>query len=376
MTVELEMRSFGMLPNSLPPGHGGACDAAIPKNSIWLQFGPFQFSASQRLLIRDGAPVSIGGRAFDLLVALIERAGQIVGTRQLLDLVWPDVVVEEANLRVCVAGLRKALGEQDGARRYVVNVAGRGYTFVSPVQRVISDNAQVEPASDLRPATTHGRQPPRLLVSRNETLDILARLLGSGRFARIGEESSAAPPLVSATVSAILQETCGLDAACFILSNPFAPIPDGAQPGSSLADGYAGPALRSYLVEHQLLIVIGRCRHLAGTMNSLFERLFRAPSVHFLTIAREAIRANAGILPLPASQGVDIAGATPMIEELRKIGIGAMTYGQWRSEFNAPNGEEVRRLKELEWENERLRQAISDLTLEKLIGRGLSDGSY
>ena len=375
MTVEPAKRAFGALPPaSLQPGRDRASETAIPEDPICFHFGPFQLFPSQRLLVRDGASVSIGGRAFDLLVALIERAGEIVGTRQLYNLVWPDVIVEEANLRVCVAGLRKALGEQNGAARYVVNVAGRGYTFVAAVQRGPSDDARSRLGSPTLPATTPGRLLPRLLISRNATLDILSRLLASDHFARIGEPS-AAPPSVSASVSAILQETRGLDAACFVLSAPDAHGSDDARRGSLSEDGSPGPDLGTYLTGHQMLIFIGRCQHLAGTVNSLFDKLFRAPSVHFLSIGREAIRSDEGELTLPVPRRVDIAAADPMIEELRKIGIGAMTYGQWCSEFRMPEGEEVRRLKELEWENERLRQAVSNLTLEKLIGRGFAHGS-
>ena len=62
-------------------------------------FGPFRLNASERLLEKDGAPVVVGGRTLDLLVALIDRAGTVVCVKDLMALVWPDVIVEEANLR-------------------------------------------------------------------------------------------------------------------------------------------------------------------------------------------------------------------------------------------------------------------------------------
>ena len=76
----------------------------------------------------DGLPVALGARAFDLLVALIERRDRVVPKQKLLDLVWPGLVVEEANLQVQVSTLRKQFGP-----RSIATVPGRGYRFVSPV---------------------------------------------------------------------------------------------------------------------------------------------------------------------------------------------------------------------------------------------------
>lgn len=97
-------------------------------------FGPFRLDRSRRLLEKGGAPVSIGGRALDLLIALVDHAGQIVSGRALMGLVWPGLVVEEANLRVTISALRKVLGDGKDGARYIVNVMGRGYAFVAPLE--------------------------------------------------------------------------------------------------------------------------------------------------------------------------------------------------------------------------------------------------
>src|SRR5882757_6171793 len=100
-----------------------------------IEFGPFRLSPRERLLTRDGAAVNIGGRALDILIALIGQPGQLVSKNELLDHAWPDVTVDEGSLRFHVAALRKALGDgQDGAR-YVTNVPGRGYCFVAPISQ-------------------------------------------------------------------------------------------------------------------------------------------------------------------------------------------------------------------------------------------------
>ena len=98
-------------------------------------FGPFKLSAAERLLKRDREALSIGGRALDLLIVLVERAGQVISHKELIARAWPGVTVEEANLRVHIASLRKVLREGLDGARYISNVAGRGYCFVADVAR-------------------------------------------------------------------------------------------------------------------------------------------------------------------------------------------------------------------------------------------------
>jgi DNA-binding winged helix-turn-helix (wHTH) protein len=75
-----------------------------------ISFGPFHLSASGRLLLRNEMPLDIGSRSLDILIALVERAGEIVGKKELVARVWPDVIVEESSLRTHVARLRKVPG--------------------------------------------------------------------------------------------------------------------------------------------------------------------------------------------------------------------------------------------------------------------------
>src|SRR5262245_8951661 len=95
------------------------------------KFGPFRLFPAERRLLRDDASVSIGSRELDILIALAERRGAVVTKRERFAHVWPDVIVEESSLRVHVAGLRKVLGDGQSQARYIVNVPGRGYSFVA-----------------------------------------------------------------------------------------------------------------------------------------------------------------------------------------------------------------------------------------------------
>ncbi|HWA31121.1 MAG TPA: transcriptional regulator, partial [Rhizomicrobium sp.] len=94
-------------------------------------FEDFELWPKRRLLIRGETPVPIGGRALDLLIALVERAGRVVSKTELFALVWPNMAVEESNLRVHIAAVRKALG---GAQ-FITSVPGRGYSFVADAVR-------------------------------------------------------------------------------------------------------------------------------------------------------------------------------------------------------------------------------------------------
>lgn len=98
-------------------------------------FGPFVMLPAERLLLQAGTPLHIGSRAFDILRTLCEHAGEVVAKELLIDRVWGGLVVEESNLRVHVAALRKALGDGQDGNRYIANVPLRGYSLVAPVTR-------------------------------------------------------------------------------------------------------------------------------------------------------------------------------------------------------------------------------------------------
>lgn len=108
---------------------------SLPTAELAISFGPFRLHPTQRLLLEGGKPLNLGSRALDILIALVERAGQVVGKAELMNRVWPNTFVEGGNLKVHVAALRKALGDGRPGQRYVVNVHGRGYVFVAPVRR-------------------------------------------------------------------------------------------------------------------------------------------------------------------------------------------------------------------------------------------------
>src|SRR6202795_1600271 len=103
---------------------------APPAPPEHYRFGPFDLQPDKRRLLKDGATISLRPRAFDLLASLVARAGHLVTKDELLDQVWPKMVVEEAALHVQVSALRKVLGVDA-----ITTVSGRGYQFTLPVTK-------------------------------------------------------------------------------------------------------------------------------------------------------------------------------------------------------------------------------------------------
>ena len=103
------------------------------------EFGPFRLDEAEHLLLRDGEAVPLTPKAFDLLLALVERHGHLLEKDELLKKVWPDTFVEEANLASNISQLRKALGDGENGQRYIETVPKRGYRFVASVKKVVDD---------------------------------------------------------------------------------------------------------------------------------------------------------------------------------------------------------------------------------------------
>jgi DNA-binding winged helix-turn-helix (wHTH) protein len=109
-----------------------------------ISFGPFRLNPAHRNLEKAGSPIHLGARAFDILIVLVECAGEVVSKKRLMARVWPDVTVDEGNLRFHIAALRRALEDGQSGARYVATIAGRGYCFVAPISRSNANPRLVE----------------------------------------------------------------------------------------------------------------------------------------------------------------------------------------------------------------------------------------
>ena len=121
---------------SNPALRSGGRDAGLTMAGLTdqpLRFGRYSLEVGRRVLLRDGAQVPLGVRAFDLLATLVDGRGRVIGRDELIRRVWPGVQVDENNLGVTMSALRKALQELPGEPRIIQTVAGRGYQFVAPL---------------------------------------------------------------------------------------------------------------------------------------------------------------------------------------------------------------------------------------------------
>jgi DNA-binding winged helix-turn-helix (wHTH) protein len=99
-----------------------------------ISFGVFRLLPTQFLLLEGDNPVPLGSRALEILIVLLERPGELVSKQELMARVWPNIFVEPANLTVHISGLRRMLRDGRDGNRFIVNIPGRGYRFVAPVE--------------------------------------------------------------------------------------------------------------------------------------------------------------------------------------------------------------------------------------------------
>jgi TolB-like protein/DNA-binding winged helix-turn-helix (wHTH) protein/tetratricopeptide (TPR) repeat protein len=118
---------------------------ATPRQApLIYEFGEFRLDALRRVLSSrgDGQPLQVTGKIFDTLLYFVERSGQLLDKRTLMEALWPDVVVEESNLTQTIHTLRRVLGERPDDHRFIVTVPGRGYRFVATVTTTTREEPQ------------------------------------------------------------------------------------------------------------------------------------------------------------------------------------------------------------------------------------------
>jgi len=265
-------------------------------------FGPFRLAPSRRLLLRDGEPVDIGGRAFDMLVALVERPGIVWSKRELIARVWPDVVVEEGSLRFHMTGLRRILGDGEDGSRYISTQVGVGYAFVGAVRRM---SAEAVPAT---PTALHATEPARLMSNAGE-LPTRRRLVGRERDVDRIVARLTAPVLYtiagaggSGKTSIALEVAHRLsDAGRVVRFVDLAQVEDPALVPYAVAGALHIPVqtddpvavVIKHLRDQAIVLLVDNCEHLVDAVSATVERLREgAPDVGVLATSREPLRAH------------------------------------------------------------------------------------
>jgi len=259
-----------------------------------VSFGPFHLFAAERQLKKGDKPVQLGGRALDTLIALVERAGEVITQRELIARVWPDVTVEEANLRGHIANLRKALGDGREDARYIVTVPGRGYCFVAPI------TAAALQSSPPRQATVSDwlhRLPPRLtrVIGRDDTIRVLSAQLMMYRFVSIVGAGGVGKTTVAVSVANALLD--GFNGAVFFID--LATLTDAKLVPTTVARALGlvvqtKDPLRSlpdFIGDRKILLVLDNCEHVIDSAATLAERVVgETPQTHVMTTSREALQ--------------------------------------------------------------------------------------
>ena len=258
-----------------------------------IRFGPFELHPAQQLL-RDGpTPVALGSRAMDILVVLVERAGELVRKDELMALVWPNMFVEETNLRVNVAQLRRALRDGQDGNRYIITDAGRGYRFVAPV--TVSDRGVAAPVAVAAPVD-HLPRPLTNVIGRETIVAALSAQLRQRRFITLVGPGGIGKTTVALAVARELAASYA-DGVAFL---DLAPLSDpGVLPsafatalGLTMSADNLMPGLLAHLKDRRMLLVFDSCEHVIEAAAAMTEDVSSAAAgVHILATSREPLRA-------------------------------------------------------------------------------------
>src|SRR3954470_7575766 len=253
-------------------------------------FGPYRLLAARRLLLEGDKPVRLGSRAFDILAALVERAGEVVGKEELIARAWPGTFVEESNLKIQVSALRRALGDGQGGHRYIVTVPGRGYNFVAPV------SLEAPPPPTIASAGAHNLPlAVTRMIGRDETVAALVSRLSRERLVTIVGPGG----IGKTTVALAVAERVIADYEHGVWLVDLAPLGDPRLVPSTVAtvlklevrSDDPLPWLVAFLADRRMLLVLDSCEHVVDTAAALVaEVLRRAPGVRVLATSREPLR--------------------------------------------------------------------------------------
>ncbi|HEY0858587.1 MAG TPA: tetratricopeptide repeat protein [Albitalea sp.] len=253
-----------------------------------LCFGRFEIRPAERLLCVNGMPAALGARAFDLLLALAQRRGRLVGKQELLDLVWPGVVVEEHNIAAQISSLRKLLGSG-----VIATVPGRGYRFVATPDAP----AQEGPSAGGAPAPPRHNLPEQRtrFIGRTAALAELERLLAQSRLLTLTGIGGCGKTRLALQLA---RQRLGdfPDGVWFVDLAPLqTPERVAAACAAALALGTESEAppvdrLVSHLAERQALIVLDNCEHLREGAAALADALLARPGrTNVLATSREPL---------------------------------------------------------------------------------------
>ncbi|MFK4509341.1 ATP-binding protein [Bradyrhizobium daqingense] len=276
------------------------------RQELTFSFGPFKLIPGRQLLLLDGRPVKLGGRAFELLQLLVQRRGELVSKKELMAAAWPGTFLHDSNLKVNMWSLRRSLGDTQIEPVYIATVPRRGYKFIANVQTSIGEveNDLAEPVPVSRPPSLRG------IVGREAEIADISEVLTNTRHVTLAGPGGVGKTTVALAAARVFAPRCR-DGMCFVdLATISDPMLFGAalvtalgirgNPDNSLA------AVLDYLRPRQMLLVLDNCEHVLPAATIFAGKLMADTSPSRLlatsreplgTVAEHVVRL--GSLPSP-----------------------------------------------------------------------------
>jgi predicted ATPase/DNA-binding winged helix-turn-helix (wHTH) protein len=260
-----------------------------------ISFGPFRLLPAQRLLLEGDTPVRLGSRALDILATLVERPGEVIGKDELKSRTWPKTFVEDANLKIQVSALRRALGDGQGGRRYIATIPGRGYNFVAPVRFEKSPQAPL-PATIAAVAAHNLPLAATRMIGREEAVATLVSRISRERLLTIVGPGG----IGKTTVALAVAERIIADYEDGVWLIDLAPLSDPRLVPSAVATVLGLevrtenplPGLVAALRDKRMLLLLDNCEHVIDAAASLAAAVLTGvPGVNILATSREPLGA-------------------------------------------------------------------------------------
>ncbi|WP_049974656.1 winged helix-turn-helix domain-containing protein [Azospirillum sp. B4] len=282
-----------------PSASTSSCTPGPDGGEVVYRFGTFNLYPARQLLTSD-RPVGIGGRALDILTALVERAGAIVPKDELVARAWPTTHVGENNLRVQVAKLRQALGDTPDGQPHILFVSGQGYRFTRPVHRQIlpaDQGAQAAPVLVAPPLPQHLSRP----VGRADVIAAVAVRLGRSRLLTIvgpgGIGKTTVALALAPEVAGRYPDGVGFIDLSFLTDGALVPALVASRLAPHIQAQDPLPPLVAYLRPRRMLLILDSCEPVVGALAPLVEAILAgAPGIDILATSREPLGAEGEVI--------------------------------------------------------------------------------